>query len=73
MFIDKIAHVSIEDAGFDKSYPYSNVQRLYDDNNLQLREISAIESKELNTSFEKLVDGNDVKQERQSFDMNQTI
>ena len=65
----KLSHISIEDAGFDKTTPPTNIQRLYDDE--EVRDISVITS-QLNLEFERIICP-DADNDGQSLNMNQTI
>ena len=49
---EKITHVSIEDAGWDKTSPISSIQRLYDDDDI--RDLSVVTSV-LNLEFERML------------------
>ena len=50
---DKVAHISIEDAGFDNTAPVS-VRKLYEDGGGELREVSTITSA-LNMEYDKMM------------------
>ena len=67
---DKVAHITIEDAGFDKTMPNTKVQRLYDSKH-DLREMSSITSV-INNEYERMMCA-EVDQDGQSMDMNLTI
>lgn len=69
IMLDKVPHISIEDAGFDKMVPATSVQRLYEEEDI--RDVSAMTSV-LNIEFEKILCG-EAEQDAQSLDMNLTI